>query len=130
MADLRTPLSRARGLGSAKHGVGNFIGQRVSAAALVILMCWAFSQTPGLAVGGYDAARTWLAHPLNAALASLLAVTGFYHAQLGMRVIIEDYIEGAIPRTALLVANAFVAWTAAAVAVISLLKVAFAGGGA
>jgi succinate dehydrogenase / fumarate reductase membrane anchor subunit len=130
MADLRTPLNRARGLGSAKHGVGHFIGQRVSAAALVILICWAFSQTPGLVAGGYDGARTWLAVPLNAALASLLAAVGFYHAQLGMQVVIEDYVETAMPRAALLVANAFVAWTAAAVAVISLLKVAFAGGGA
>jgi succinate dehydrogenase / fumarate reductase membrane anchor subunit len=129
MADLRTPLGRARGLGSAKHGVGHFIGQRVSGAALVILICWAFSQTPFLIAGGYDWSRAWLAAPLHAALASLLAVVGFYHAQLGMRVVIEDYVAG-ISRTALLVANAFVGWAAAAVAVISLLKVAFAGGGA
>jgi succinate dehydrogenase / fumarate reductase membrane anchor subunit len=130
MADLRTPLNRARGLGSAKHGVGHFIGQRVSAAALVILICWSFSQTPFLAAGGYDGARAWLASPLNAALASLTLLTGFYHAQLGMRVVIEDYIERQGARTLLLVLNVFVAWAAAAVAVISLLKVAFIGGGA
>lgn len=128
MADLRTPLRRARGLGSAKHGVGHFIGQRVSAAALVILICWAFAQTPGLAKGGYDGARAWLASPVNAALASLLALTGFYHAKLGMQVIIEDYVEQPMTRTGLLVLNVFVAWAAAAVAVISLLKVAFSGG--
>ena len=128
MADLRTPLRRARGLGSAKHGVGHFIGQRVSAAALVILICWAFAQTPGLAKGGYDGAHAWLASPVNAALASLMALTGFYHAKIGMQVIIEDYIEQPLTRTGLLVLNAFVAWAAAAVAVISLLKVAFGGG--
>jgi succinate dehydrogenase / fumarate reductase membrane anchor subunit len=128
MADLRTPLSRARGLGSAKRGVGHFIGQRVSAAALVILICWAFSQTPGLIAGGYDGARAWLAAPLNAALASLLAAVGFYHAQLGMQVIIEDYFQQPLTRTGLLILNAFVGWAAAAVAVISLLKVAFGGG--
>jgi succinate dehydrogenase / fumarate reductase, membrane anchor subunit len=128
MADLSTPLRRARGLGSAKHGVGHFIGQRVSAAALVILICWAFSQAPGLAKGGFDGARVWLASPVNAALASLLALTGFYHAQLGMQVIVEDYIGRPLTRTCLLILNAFVAWVAAAVAVISLLKVAFGGG--
>jgi succinate dehydrogenase / fumarate reductase membrane anchor subunit len=130
MADLRTPLNRARGLGSAKHGVGHFIGQRVSAVALVILICWAFAQTPGLAAGGYDGARLWLASPVNAALASLTLVTGFYHAQLGMRVVIEDYFEQPAARTVLLILNAFVAWAAAAVGVISLLKVAFGGVGA
>ncbi len=128
MADLRTPLRRARGLGSAKHGVGHFIGQRVSAAALVILICWAFSQIPGLAKGGYGGAHAWLVSPVNVALASLLALTGFYHAKLGMQVIIEDYVERPLTRTGLLVLNAFVAWAAAALAVISLLKVAFGGG--
>ncbi len=128
MADLRTPLRRARGLGSAKHGVGHFIGQRVSAAALVILICWAFSQTPGLAKGGYDGAHAWLASPVNAALASLLALAGLYHAQLGMQVVIEDYFQQPLTRTGLLILNAFVAWAAAAIAVISLLKVAFGGG--
>ena len=128
MADQRTPLSRARGLGSAKHGVGHFIGQRVSAVALVILICWAFAQTPGLAKGGYDGARAWLASPVNAALASLLALAGFYHAQLGMRVVIEDYIARPTTRTGLLVLNTLVAGAAAVVAIISLLKVAFGGG--
>ena len=128
MADQRTPLSRARGLGSAKHGVGHFIGQRVSAVALVILICWAFAQTPGLAKGGYDGARAWLASPVNAAMASLLALAGFYHAQLGMRVVIEDYIARPTTRTGLLILNVFVAGAAATVAIISLLKVAFGGG--
>jgi succinate dehydrogenase / fumarate reductase membrane anchor subunit len=130
MADLRTPLNRARGLGSAKHGVGHFIGQRVSAVALVILICWSFAQTPGLTAGGYDGARVWLASPVNAALASLTLVTGLYHAQLGARVVIEDYFAKPAVRSVLLILNAFVAWTAAAVGVISLLKIAFGGVGA
>lgn len=130
MADLRTPLSRARGLGSAKHGVGHFIGQRVSAVALVILMCWGFAQTPGLAAGGYDAARAWLASPVNAALASLLVLTAFYHARIGAQVVIEDWIAHPAAKTGLLILNTFVAVAGAAVAVVSLLKLAFAGGGA
>jgi succinate dehydrogenase / fumarate reductase membrane anchor subunit len=128
VADLRTPLNRARGLGSAKHGVGHFISQRVSAVALVVLICWSFAQTPELVSGGYDGARDWLASPVNAALASLTLMTGLYHAQLGMRVVIEDYFAKPAARTVLLLANSFVAWTAAAVGVISLLKIAFGGG--
>lgn len=129
MADLRTPLARARGLGSAKSGVAHFIGQRVSGAALVILLCWGFSQTPFLVAGGYDFARAWLGHPLNAALLSLLLGVGLYHAQLGMRVIIEDYFAAPITRTALLVLNLFVTAALAVVGIVSLLKVAFLGGG-
>jgi succinate dehydrogenase / fumarate reductase membrane anchor subunit len=128
MSDLRTPLNRARGLGSAKRGVGHFIGQRVSAVALVFLICWAFSQTPGVALGGYDGARAWLASPINAALASLLALTAFYHARIGMQVVIEDYIERPVSKTALLILNSFVAAAGAAVAVICVLKVSFGGG--
>jgi succinate dehydrogenase / fumarate reductase membrane anchor subunit len=128
MADFRTPLSRARGLGAAKHGVGHFIGQRVSAAALVILVCWGFAQTPGLVHGGYDGARAWLANPVNATVMVLLAVTGFYHGQIGMRVIVEDYIARRSTRTALLIVNALVWMAAAALTTVCLLKVAFGAG--
>ena len=128
MADFRTPLGRARGLGSAKHGVGHFIAQRVSAAALVLLVCWGFSQTPELVRGGYDGARAWLAHPVNATVMVLLAVTGFYHGQIGMRVVIEDYFARRSTRTALLIANALAWMAAAALTTVSLLKVAFSAG--
>jgi succinate dehydrogenase / fumarate reductase membrane anchor subunit len=129
MADYRTALGRARGLGSAKHGVGHFIGQRVSAVALFFLVCWGFSQTPFLVHGGYDYARAWLASPVNAALLTLLALTGFYHGQLGLRVIAEDYF-GRPARGLLLILNAFVWMAAALLTAICVLKVAFGGGGA
>jgi succinate dehydrogenase / fumarate reductase membrane anchor subunit len=129
MADFRTPLRRARGLGSAKHGVGHFIAQRVSAAALVILVCWGFSQTPFLVQGGYDYARAWLAAPVNATLMILLAATAFYHGQIGLRVIVEDYIPQGASRTALLILNACVWLAAAALTTVCLLMVALGRGG-
>ncbi|HEY5289546.1 MAG TPA: succinate dehydrogenase, hydrophobic membrane anchor protein, partial [Caulobacteraceae bacterium] len=57
MSDLTTPLRRARGLGSAKHGVGHFIGQRVSAVALLLLAPWALWSAYHLAGRGYEGAR-------------------------------------------------------------------------
>jgi succinate dehydrogenase / fumarate reductase, membrane anchor subunit len=128
MADYRTALGRARGLGSAKHGVGHFIGQRVSAVALVFLICWGFSQAPALVQGGYDGARAWLAQPLDALLAILLIATGFYHGQLGFRTIIEDYIGRRSTRTILLILNTFVWIVGASLAAICLLKVALGVG--
>ena len=128
MAGFRTPLGHARGLGSAKHGVGHFIGQRVSAFALLGLTLWGAWSAVMIARGGYDGARAWLASPINAALIVLLVVTGFYHAQLGMRVIVEDYIERRCTRTVLLILNAFVAAGGAVLAAVCLLKVALGGG--
>ncbi len=70
---IRTPLGRVRGLGSAKHGAGHFIAQRVSAIALIFLVPWFLISLIGAVRGGYDGALAWVADPLNAVLA-LLAV--------------------------------------------------------
>ena len=128
MAVYRTPLGRARGLGSAKHGVGHFIAQRVSAVALVPLVLWAVYSAVHLSHVGYSGARDWLSSPLNAGLMVLLVVAGFWHMQLGMRTVIEDYIHKNTSKAALLMLNVFAAWAGGALAVVCLLKVAFGGG--
>ena len=128
MSGFRTPLGRARGLGAAKHGVGHFIGQRVSAVALIFLVLWGVYSALTLAGGDYDNAVAWLGHPLNAALLALTLIAGCFHMQLGMRTIIEDYIERPGSKLALLILNVFVAWGAGALALVSLLKVAVGGG--
>jgi succinate dehydrogenase / fumarate reductase membrane anchor subunit len=126
---LVTPLRRARGLGSAKHGVGHFIGQRVSAVALLLLSPWALWTGAHLAGRDYGAVRGWFGSPVNASLLILVVLAGLYHGQLGMRVIIEDYIERPLTRTLLLIANAFVAALAATIATVSILGVMFGGAG-
>ena len=128
MEVIRTPLGRARGLGASKHGVGHFIVQRVTAVALVLLVLWGLAAALGLARGGYDGAVLWLHSPLNAGLAVLLAVTAFWHMQLGMQVIIEDYFARPATKAALLILNVFVCWLGAALTVLSLLKVALGAG--
>jgi succinate dehydrogenase / fumarate reductase membrane anchor subunit len=128
MAVIRTPLGRARGLGSAQHGVGHFVAQRVTAVALIALVLWGVLAALGLARGDYDGAVLWLHAPINAGLVSLLAIAGFWHMQLGMQVIIEDYFARPLTKAALLILNLFVAWGGAALTVLALLKVAFASG--
>ena len=130
MADYRTALGRARGLGSAKHGVSHFIAERVTSVALVPLVLWAIWSGITLARGGYDGARLWLASPVNSVLVVLLVVVGFHHMRIGMRVIIEDYIHKSLSKAALLMLNAFVCWAGMALTVICLLKVALTGAGA
>src|SRR5271165_1754019 len=130
MTGYRTPLGRARGLGSAKDGVGRFIGERVTAVALVFLVLWGVRSALELTHGGYAGAVRWLGSPVNAALMVLLAVAGFLHMQVGMAVIVEDYIEKPTTKAALLLINAFVCWAGLALTVICLLKVALSPGGA
>ena len=123
----RTALGRARGLGAAHHGVGGFITERATAIALVPLCLWAVWAALKIAPGGYDGALAFLASPVNAVLAILLILVAARHTQLGMGVIIEDYIDRPSARVSLLLLNSGVAWLAAALAVFSILKVALPG---
>ncbi|HWE99613.1 MAG TPA: succinate dehydrogenase, hydrophobic membrane anchor protein [Caulobacteraceae bacterium] len=125
MAGYRTALGRARGLGSAKHGVGHFIAERVTSVALAPLSLWLIWFCVEVARGGWVAAQALLSSPVQAALASLTLVVGLYHAMIGMRVVIEDYIHKTSTKAVLLILNTFVGWAAAAVGVVSLLKIAF-----
>jgi succinate dehydrogenase / fumarate reductase, membrane anchor subunit len=119
---LRTPLSRARGLGSAKHGVGHFIQQRATAIFLTVLLPWfALSVLLGTD-GSYDSVIGWMKHPLNAAGTALLVLTGLFHMRLGMQVVIEDYISGAM-RTVSLLANTAIPAILAVIAILSVAKV-------
>lgn len=127
MADFRTPLGRARGLGSAKHGAGHWISERLSAIALIPLVLWAIFGVIRLAGGDYDTAVAWVGQPLNAVLIVLLIAIAFWHMHAGMRVIVEDYIPKMPTKVGLLVVNLFVCALVGALAIFSILKVALGG---
>ena len=128
MASLRTPLGRVRGLGSAKHGVGAFIAQRVSAAALVLLVLWAVRAALTVASMDYRSTVTWLHSPWNAVPAALLISVAFFHMHIGMREITVDYIAKHSTRNALLLLNLFVCVAGAALGLFGVLSVAFSSG--
>jgi succinate dehydrogenase / fumarate reductase membrane anchor subunit len=127
MAGYRTPLSQARGLGSAHHGAGHWITQRVSAIALVPLTLWGAFGVLRLAAGDYGAAIAWVSEPVNAVLMALLIAVSFWHMQLGLRVVIEDYVHTKLGKLSLLVLNLFVCVLFGALAIFSILKVALGG---
>lgn len=91
MNDLRSPLSKARGLGSAKHGVTHWLAQRLTAVALVFLSVWFITALMHVARG--ENFSSLLASPIHAIAFVLFVLIGFYHGTLGMRVVIEDYIH-------------------------------------
>jgi succinate dehydrogenase / fumarate reductase membrane anchor subunit len=124
----RTSLGRARGLGASGTGVRSFIVERVTALALVPLTLWGIWSAIGIARGGYAAAIDWISHPLNAVLLAITLVVGFWHMQVGMRVVVEDYVEKPLSRTALLILNLFLCVLLCALGVFSILKVAFSTG--
>lgn len=90
---LRTPLKRARGLGSAKDGTHHFIVQRITAIALVFLSIYVIGLVISVVGGDYLSVRAAVASPVNAVLLVAFLVATFWHAQLGMQVIIDDYVH-------------------------------------
>lgn len=123
---IRTPLGQVRGLGSAKHGAGHFITQRVSAIALVFLVPWFLITLIGAVRGGYDGALTYIADPFNAVLIILTVGAALYHMRLGMQVVVEDYIAKNSTKTVLLILNTFICVTLFTAAAYAVLKIAIA----
>jgi succinate dehydrogenase / fumarate reductase, membrane anchor subunit len=128
MASYRTPLGRARGLGSAKHGAVDWLSERFAALALVPLTLWAAFGVLRLATLDYEGAVAWVAEPLNATLLVLTIGVSVWHMHRGMRVVVEDYIHKNLSKLALLLLNFFVCGLAGALSIFSILKVAFSGG--
>ena len=90
---LRDPLAKARGWGSAKDGVGHWWAQRLTAVALLLLSPWFVLLALGLIGADQLTVRHTLAQPLNASLLIAFVLSLFWHARLGLQVVIEDYVH-------------------------------------
>lgn len=91
--DFRTPVGRARGLGSAKSGTGHFWWQRVTAVFLAVLAPWILGMLIALVGADHAQVVAALAKPANAIALALFAISLFWHARLGLQVVIEDYFH-------------------------------------
>lgn len=90
---LRSPLSRVLGLGSAKEGVSHWWWQRITSIALVPLGVWFIYSVVRLLSGDHSTSIQWLRSPVQASLLISFSVTVFWHAFLGLQVVIEDYVH-------------------------------------
>ena len=122
---LRSSLGRAVGLGSAKEGVEHWWAQRVTALALVPLSLWFVAAIVELAGADRAAFVEWVRHPIPAVLLVLLLVAVFYHAALGLQVVIEDYIENLALRLALIIVMRLAAIVFVVRGVFAVLKLSF-----
>jgi succinate dehydrogenase / fumarate reductase, membrane anchor subunit len=123
-SQLRTPLKRARNLGSAKSGVGHWWTQRVTAAALVLLGLWFVVTVLVLLHADYATARAAIARPWNALLMIAFLVAAFWHAVLGLQVVVEDYVHTRWKEVSLLVAIKFLAVLGALAGVLAVVRIA------
>ena len=122
---LRTPLARARGLGSAKEGVEHWWMQRLTAIALLPLTLWFVFSIALLAGADGAQAQAWVAFPMNAIMLSVWVVALFHHSQLGLQVVLEDYVHHEGLKIASLILIKFTHFVAGAAAIFAILKIAF-----
>ena len=122
---LRSPVGRVLGLGSAKEGVSHWWSQRVTAVGLVLLGLWFACSMAQL--GGFDQGTVvaWIGTPTHAVLLSLLIGTAAYHSQLGVQVVVEDYVSNKGWKIVTMLLVNFIHVAAAALGVFSVLRIAF-----
>ncbi len=118
-----TDLHRAKGLGSAKKGVGHWIAQRVTAVALIPLGIWFVGAFLLLIFAPFDQARLWLSSIWVVTATILFVVALFYHGCLGMQMIWEDYIPHEGTRWGVVLATKFLGICLSLLSIISILKV-------
>lgn len=127
MSDMRTPLGKVRGLGSAHEGTGHFWRVRLSSIALIPLSLFVIGWIVSLKGVGYAEVRASLSHPLVTLIVALFLVVSLDHMRLGMKEIIEDYAHGEGSRLALFILNTFFTIAIGVVSLFALAKLAFGG---
>jgi len=124
---MRSPLGRAVGLGSAKEGVEHWWRQRMTALLLVPLVVWFVIAVIGLVGADRATMVAWVKSPMPAMFLILLIIATFYHAALGLQVVIEDYIHGEGMKLATLIVMRLLCILFVLRGVLAVLKLAFAG---
>jgi succinate dehydrogenase / fumarate reductase membrane anchor subunit len=120
---LRSPLGRARGLGSARAGSRHWWAQRLTALALVPLTLWFIFSVIHLAGAPHQAVIDWLSTPLTMGLMLALIVATFHHLQLGVQVVIEDYVHDERVKIGAVLAVKALCVLLALVCIVSVLKI-------
>jgi succinate dehydrogenase / fumarate reductase membrane anchor subunit len=121
---IRTPLARARGLGTAKDGTHHWWMQRVTSVALIPLVLWFVISLLSVARADYQTFHLWLSNPISAGLMVALLAAMFYHASLGMQVIFEDYVRPEGAKIVAVLATQFVLFLLGAISIVAVLKIA------
>ena len=124
---LRSPLGRVLGTGAARQGVHHWWMQRLTSLALVPLSIWFLVSLLALPALDHATVTAWMGQSWSALLLMLFVLVATWHSQLGVRVVVEDYVHGAGLKTLILVSVTFAHVLLAAAGVFAVLKVALGG---
>ncbi len=124
MANLRTPLSVAKGRGSSGSGTEHFWHQRITAVALVPLVIWFCFSVAALPAMDHASITAWLSAPFNAILMIAAIIAIFFHASLGLQVVLEDYVSQHGIRTIAIIVVKLLCFLLAITGVFSVIKIA------
>lgn len=122
-----TSIGRVRGLGAAHHGAHHWLVQRFTAIGNVVLMSWLLVSLALLGEYSHANVVKWLSQPLSATAMILLIVSLFWHARLGLQVLIEDYVHEAGTKFGAIAALNLATIGGGAFAIFSVAKLAFGG---
>jgi succinate dehydrogenase / fumarate reductase membrane anchor subunit len=127
MTDLRSPVARVRGLGSAKSGTQHWWHQRVSAVALILLVGWFVVSLILAAPAGQPQVRAWVSSPVTLVMLTMTILFGLWHAALGMQVVVEDYVHSEGMKIGLILVIKGLAALAAVAGIVAMFRMAFGG---
>ena len=119
-----TSIGRVRGLGSAHSGAHHWLLQRFTAIGNLVLMAWFIVSVLLLPDLNYTTAREWIAAPVPATAMALLIISTFWHARLGLQVMLEDYTAGSL-RKGLVIFVYSLSWLVTAIVLYALAKMTF-----
>lgn len=122
MDNLSTPLSKVKGLGSAKEGTTHFWHQRLTALILIPLVLW-FGFSIATMPVDHATLTGWIAHPAVTIALILLILATFYHSQLGLQIVIEDYVSTHSIRIVSIILVNFLCLIFAIIGVVAVLKI-------
>lgn len=120
---LRTPLAKVKGLGASGHGSGHWWLQRVSALALIPLSLWFVFSVIGHIGDDQQTLVAWIAKPGVALALILYAIFMFFHAQLGLQVVIEDYVHNSAVKFGLILFIKAIMYVSAAAMIYAILRI-------
>ena len=122
-----TSIGRVRGLGSAKSGSHHWLLQRFTAIGNLVLLLWLVVSLVLLRHYDFGTVHEWISRPVSATAMALLVISSFWHARLGMQVMLEDYVHEHANKFACIAALNLVAFAGAAFGLFCVIRLALGG---
>jgi len=122
-----TSIGRVRGLGSAGHGSHDWLLQRLTSVGNLVLIPWLLISLALLPAYDYSTMRGWMEKPLTATLLILIMVNTFYHARLGVREMLGDYVHEEGNKIAVMALANLLPFAGSAFGIVSVLRIALGG---